>query len=67
MKARKALRLGPVVVTGNRARGRRVRSPHGEVLGAEALDSPMPGSLLVLLSRLARSERKVSTDDDDTR
>ncbi|TXN21179.1 hypothetical protein FV217_15320 [Methylobacterium sp. WL9] len=62
MKARKAPNRGPVVVTGDRAR-RRLRSSRDEVLGSEALDAPVPGSLLVLLSRLMRSERKTPSDD----
>ncbi|WP_238230279.1 MULTISPECIES: hypothetical protein [Methylobacterium] len=49
-------------MTGDRAR-RRLRSSRDEVLGSEALDAPVPGSLLVLLSRLMRSERKTPSDD----
>lgn len=64
MKARKVLRRSPVVMRGVLSRRRRTRSPQEEVLGAEALEAPMPGSLLVLLSRLARSDRTKRTDDE---
>ena len=63
MKARKVQRRSPVVMRGILGR-RRARAPRDEVLGAEALDAPMPGSLLVLLSRLARSDRTTRADDE---
>ena len=45
-------------------RRRRARSSQEEMLGAEALEVPMPGSLLVLLSRLARSASTKQTEDE---
>ena len=64
MKARKALSRSPVVMRGVLGRRRRARSSQEEMLGAEALEVPMPGSLLVLLSRLARSDRTKRPDDE---
>jgi hypothetical protein len=47
-------------------RRRRARSAREEVLGQAALEAPMPGSLLVLLSRLARSEHEKASEDETT-
>jgi len=49
-------RHGPIVLSGSTAR-RRTRPPtRAELLGKDMLDTPLPGKLLVLLSRLHRSE-----------
>lgn len=57
MKRRKAARRASVVLTGPRA-SRRKAATRASPLSKDALDVPVPGSLLVLLSRLHRSESK---------
>ena len=62
MKRRTSRPHSPVVLTGPRFRRRRRVSAREEILGKEALETPLPGRLLVLLSRLHRSERAAEPD-----
>lgn len=54
-KSRPSVRR-PVVLNGHSRRRLRPVRARDALLGAEALESPLPGQLLVLLSRLHRAE-----------
>ncbi len=54
-KSRPSVRR-PVVLDGLSRRRRRPVRARDALLGAEALETPLPGQLLVLLSRLHRAE-----------
>jgi hypothetical protein len=51
-KSRRSGPRGPVVVTGTAVQAR----PRERIFGGPAPDGPLPGHLLVLLSRLHRAE-----------
>lgn len=53
-------RHAPVALSGPRTSGLPRPPTRAEVLGKEALETPLPGRLLVLLSRLHRSESAAS-------
>ena len=55
MKSSRSGRRAPVVLSQKPAARR--RRGRDSLLGAEALEAPLPGQLLILLSRLHRSER----------
>jgi hypothetical protein len=65
MKARNALRRGSVIVPAGPSRRRRRITLRDEVLGPAALEAPLPGTLLVLLSRLHRSEAGHARKDEE--
>ncbi|AWN40399.1 hypothetical protein U8607_06155 [Methylobacterium durans] len=65
MNKKRSGRREPVILTTEpRPRPGRRRS---RSLGGDGLDTPMPGQLLVLLSRLHRSETVVARTDDEAR
>lgn len=59
---KKHIRRAPVAIVGRKA-SRRRRGGVG-LLGSEPDFEPVPGSMLVLLSRLHRAERKVLPEDE---
>lgn len=63
MKKKRSGRREPVILTTE------PRPRHGrrrvQAMGTEGLDAPMPGQLLVLLSRLHRSETARARPDDE--
>lgn len=56
----------PVVLSGLARRRRQPARPRDALLGAEALETPLPGRLLVLLSRLHRAEEAPPRTADET-
>ena len=63
MTPRPARRRSPVVVKEARP-DRRRRSARPDILDPGALEAPLPGSLLVLLSRLHRAEAKPGEESE---
>ncbi|WP_336486423.1 hypothetical protein [Methylobacterium nigriterrae] len=63
MKTRRSGRNGPIVLTG-KPKARRPARGREDVLGAGALEAPLPGRLLVLLSRLHRAETARPDEDE---
>lgn len=64
MKARKIARGRPVVLVRDRKRRISARTKREDLLGKSALEAPVPGSLLVLLSRLYRAEPQSAKADE---
>ncbi|NEU13284.1 hypothetical protein G3T14_14255 [Methylobacterium sp. BTF04] len=56
----------PVVIAKAPKGRRRLLRPRGGLAEAEALTGPLPGSMLVLLSRLHRSERPPIEDEEQS-
>ncbi len=56
MVTKKAGRKAPVVLASGVPSRRRRKRERGETFDAQALSAPVPGQLLVLLSRLHRTE-----------
>lgn len=54
----------PVVMVENRRGRRRLLQTRGDWAEPDAVTGPLPGQMLVLLSRLHRSERPRSDDED---
>ncbi|TXM79058.1 hypothetical protein FV218_00945 [Methylobacterium sp. WL69] len=54
----------PVVMAEMSKSRRRLARGREGILDAEALTAPLPGSMLVLLSRLHRSETRLREDED---
>ncbi|HEV2544470.1 MAG TPA: hypothetical protein VGU70_17090 [Methylobacterium sp.] len=63
MTPRSVRRRSPVVVK-REPRPDRGRSTRADILAPGALEAPLPGSLLVLLSRLHRAEVKPTPESD---
>lgn len=63
MTSRSARRRPPIVVP-REPRPDRRRATHSDILDPGALEAPLPGALLVLLSRLHRAESKPIQDND---
>ena len=64
-KSRPSVRR-PVVLNGLARRRLQPSRPRDTLLGAEALETPLPGQLLVLLSRLHRAEEARPRTADET-
>lgn len=64
MKIRRTGGRTPVVLAEKSKARRRLVRDRGLFSDAETLMGPLPGSMLVLLSRLHRSERSPSEDED---
>ncbi|WP_243974801.1 hypothetical protein [Methylobacterium sp. E-045] len=61
---KKNIRRAPVAIVGRRT-ARRLRATGGSgLLDSEPAFEPVPGSMLVLLSRLHRAERQIKPEDD---
>ncbi|KQP42323.1 hypothetical protein ASF49_00205 [Methylobacterium sp. Leaf104] len=64
MKIRRTGGRTPVVLAEKSKARRRLVRERGVFSDAETLTGPMPGSMLVLLSRLHRSERPLRDEDE---
>ncbi|WP_244014292.1 hypothetical protein [Methylobacterium sp. J-068] len=64
MKIRRTGGRTPVVLAEKSKARRRLARERGIFTDAETLTGPLPGSMLVLLSRLHRSEHAVSDEDE---
>lgn len=64
MKRRKITPRAPVVLTGPLTPRRRKLSARQGLLGKEALEAPVPGAILVLLSRLHRHETEKPSETE---
>lgn len=64
MKIRRTGGRTPVVLAEKSKARRRLVRERGGFVDAETLTGPLPGSMLVLLSRLHRSERSAVDDED---
>ncbi|MBD8908428.1 hypothetical protein [Methylorubrum zatmanii] len=65
MTPRSARRRSPIVVP-REPRPDRRRASNADILDPGALEAPLPGPLLVLLSRLHRAESKPVQDNEPT-
>ncbi|BAU93566.1 hypothetical protein MPPM_4961 [Methylorubrum populi] len=63
MTPRSARRRSPVIVKREPRLDRR-RAASTDILAPDSLEAPLPGSLLVLLSRLHRAEAKPAPESD---
>jgi hypothetical protein len=64
MKIKRAGRRAPVVLARRPGTGRASAQTKSALIDLEALSEPLPGPMLVLLSRLHRTERP-RTDEDE--
>ena len=64
MKIRRAGGRTPVVLAEKSKARRRLVRERGGFTDAETLTGPLPGPMLVLLSRLHRSERRLFDEDE---
>jgi len=62
----RSVRLRSPVVVRREPRSDRRRATNADILASDTLEAPLPGSLLVLLSRLHRAETKPSQGAEPT-
>ncbi|GJE62384.1 hypothetical protein MPOCJGCO_4517 [Methylobacterium trifolii] len=63
-KSRRSVRRGPVVLSGTSRRRRRPVRPRDALLAVEP-EGPLPGQILVLLSKLHRAETGAADAADE--
>ena len=64
MKIKRAGRRAPVVLARGPGSSRKAAQTRAALADAEVLSEPLPGPMLVLLSRLHRSEQLQSEEDE---